>query len=115
MGVQSSAFIMLGTTVVYGVMILFTGFAPPTAPIGYTAVFLLAMVSTVLAFWSFLTGMEKTGASTAALASTLEPVVTVFSSVGFLSEKLTVNIIVGGCLVLLALIILSLPAKGASS
>ena len=115
MGVQSSAFIMLGTTVVYGVMILFTGFAPPTAPIGYTAVFLLAMVSTVLAFWSFLTGMEKTGASTAALASTLEPVVTVFSSVVFLSEKLTVNIIVGGCLVLLALIILSLPAKGAPS
>ena len=115
MGVQSSAFIMLGTTVVYGIMILFTGFAPPTAPIGYTAVFLLAMVSTVLAFWSFLTGMEKTGASTAALASTLEPVVTVFSSVVFLSEKLTVNIIVGGCLVLLALIILSLPAKGAPS
>ena len=32
MGVQSSAFIMLGTTVVYGVMILFTGFSPPTAP-----------------------------------------------------------------------------------
>ena len=115
MGVQSSAFIMLGSTVVYGVMNIFVGFAPPTAPTGFTAVFLLAMISTVLAFWSFLTGMEKTGASTAALASTLEPVVTVLSSVIFLSEKLTINIIVGGFLVLLALIIISLPSKEISS
>ena len=115
MGVQSSAFIMLGSTVVYGVMNIFVGFAPPTAPIGFTAVFLLAMISTVLAFWSFLTGMEKTGASTAALASTLEPVVTVLSSVIFLSEKLTINIIIGGFLVLLALIIISLPSKEITS
>ena len=115
MGVQSSAFIMLGSTVVYGVMNIFVGFAPPTAPIGFTAVFLLAMISTVLAFWSFLTGMEKTGASTAALASTLEPVVTVLSSVIFLLEKLTINIIVGGFLVLLALIIISLPSKEITS
>lgn len=115
MGVQSSAFIMLGSTVVYGVMNIFVGFTPPTAPIGFTAVFLLAMISTVLAFWSFLTGMEKTGASTAALASTLEPVVTVLSSVIFLSEKLTINIIVGGFLVLLALIIISLPSKEITS
>ena len=115
MGVQSSAFIMLGSTVVYGVMNIFVGFAQPTAPIGFTAVFLLAMISTVLAFWSFLTGMEKTGASTAALASTLEPVVTVLSSVIFLSEKLTINIIVGGFLVLLALIIISLPSKEITS
>ena len=77
MGIQSSAFIMLGTTVVYGIMNMISGFAPPKEPAGFAAVFLIAMISTVLAFWSFLTGMEKTGASTAALVSTLEPVVTV--------------------------------------
>ena len=111
MGVQSSAFIMLGTTIVYGIINAFVGFVPPTEPAGFTAVFLIAMISTVLAFWSFLTGMEKTGASTAALVSTLEPVVTVLSSVIFLSERLTAGIIIGGCLILLALIILALPAR----
>ncbi|HHT24366.1 MAG TPA: DMT family transporter [Clostridiaceae bacterium] len=110
MGIQSSAFIMLGAVFVYGIMNLFAGFVPPTKTVGFVAIFLIAMISTVLAFWSFLTGMERTGASTAALVSTLEPVVTVSSSVIILSEKLTLNIVLGGVLVLTALII-TLPAK----
>lgn len=57
--------------------------------------------------------MEKTGPSTAALVSTLEPVVTVLSSVIILSEKITVNIIAGGCLVLAALIVTALPSREA--
>lgn len=115
MGVQSSAFIMLGTTLVYGILNSFVGFAPPTEPAGFAAIFLIAMISTVLAFWSFLTGMEKTGASTAALVSTLEPVVTLISSVIFLSEKLTVNIIIGGCLIVSAFIIIALSSRGTTS
>lgn len=114
MGVQSSAFIMLGATVVYAVLNLFLGFRPPTQPTGFAGVLLLAMISTVLAFWSFLTGLEKTGASTAALVSTLEPMSTVLSSVLILSEKLTVNVIIGGCLVLAALVLTTLPHKSIS-
>lgn len=112
-GIQSSAFIMLGAAVVYGIMNLFLGFTPPTQINGLVAVSLIALISTVLAFWSFFTGMEKTGPSTAALVSTLEPVVTVLSSVIILSEKITVNIIAGGCLVLAALIVTALPSKEA--
>lgn len=110
-GIQSSAFIMLGAAVVYGIMNLFLGFTPPTQINGLVAVAMIALISTVLAFWSFFTGMEKTGPSTAALVSTLEPVVTVLSSVIILSEKITVNIIAGGCLVLAALIVTALPSK----
>ena len=110
-GIQSSAFTMLGVVLVYGVMNLFAGFEPPTEKIGFVAILLLAMISTVLAFWSFLTGMEKAGASTTALVSTLEPVVIIVSSVILLSEKLTMNIILGGVLVLTALIITTLSTK----
>lgn len=113
MGIQSSAFIMLGAAVVYGIMNLFLGFTPPTQINGLVAVAMIALISTVLAFWSFFTGMEKTGPSTAALVSTLEPVVTVLSSVIILSEKITVNIIAGGCLVLAALIVTALPSREA--
>lgn len=105
MSVQSSAFIMLGTAVVYGLMNLIFGFTPPDNSSGYMGVILLALVSTVIAFWSFFAGMEITGPSTASLISILEPVVTVVSSVIFLSDPLTFNIAAGGCLVLGALII----------
>lgn len=107
MGISSSAFIMLGAAAVYGIINLFLGFQPPTEWTGIVSVGLLALVSTVLAMWSFFTGMAITGPSTAALVSTLEPVVTVLSSVLILSEELTVNIIAGGCLVLAALIVTS--------
>ncbi len=111
MGIQSSAFTMLGVTIVFGIMNLFTGFTPPTERDGVVAVLLIAMISTVLAFWSFLTGLEKTGASTAALVSTLEPMVIILSSIIVLSEKLTVNVVIGGVLVLTALVLTALPEK----
>ncbi len=111
MGIQSSAFIMLGAAAVYGVLNLFLGFHPPTQGSGVVSVLCLSLVSTVLAMWAFFTGMARTGPSTAALVSTLEPVVTVFSSVLLLSEKLTAHFIVGGCLVLAAQLITSFPAE----
>ena len=110
-GIQSSAFIMLGAAIVYGVINLFVGFQPPTAPAGYAAVLLIAFVSTVAAFWSFFTGMEITGPSVASLVSTLEPVVTVIASVVILSEPLTANLLVGGALVLSSLVVTMLPGK----
>lgn len=115
MGIQSSAFIMLGAAAVYGVLNLFLGFHPPTQGSGVVSVLCLALVSTVLAMWAFFTGMARTGPSTAALVSTLEPVVTVFSSVLLLSEKLTAHVIVGGCLVLAALLITSVPAENTAT
>lgn len=112
MGIQSSAFIMLGAAAVYGAVNLILGFSPPRGIHGAAAVAMLALISTVLAMWAFFTGMARTGPSTAALVSTLEPVVTVFSSVLLLSEKLTVHVVAGGCLVLTALIITALPSGG---
>ena len=111
MGVQSSAFIMLGSAIVFGVLNLFFGFEPPSGVDGWGSVLLIALISTVLAIWAFLTGLEKTGASSAALASTLEPVTSVVFSALIISEPLTPTIILGGALVLSALIITAWPSR----
>ncbi|NLL90969.1 MAG: EamA family transporter [Ruminococcaceae bacterium] len=110
-GIQSSAFIMLGSTVVYGIMNLFTGFKPPTEVHGYIAVGLIAIVSTVIAFGTFFVGMERTGPSIASLVSVLEPVVTVIASVIILSEEVKLSLIIGGILVMTSLFITLIPPK----
>ncbi len=110
-GMQSSAFIMLGAAVGYGLMNLIFGFSPPQDMGGVLGVALLAFFSTALGFWAFFTGMEKTGPAKAALVSTVEPVVTVLSSALLLHEVLTVSVIFGGVLVLGGLVITALPAK----
>lgn len=107
MSIQASAFIMLGAGIVFGILNPLLEFAPPTGPQGILALILIALVCTVLSFWSFLTGLEMVGPSTAALVSTLEPVVTVLASVLILSEKLTARTVIGGCLVMAALFITS--------
>lgn len=104
-GIQATAFIILGAAIVFGLAIPFVGFQPPSGAEGWASIVAIALVSTVFAFWAFLTGLEKVGASTTAIVSTLEPVVAVLCSVLFLSEPLTINIVVGGVLVLAALLV----------
>lgn len=108
---QSSALIMLGATASYVVVGFALGFEPPREASGWAAVALVAVVSTVVAFWSFLAGMELTGPTTAALVSTLEPVVTVLASIVLLSERLTMGTVLGGCLVVAALLVTAVPLE----
>ena len=105
MGVQSSAFIMTGAAVSFGIMNIFMGFEAPSSATGCLSVVAIALLCTVLALWSFFTGMEKTGPSTASLVSTLEPIVTVAASAIVLSEPITAGTIVGGVMILAALLI----------
>ena len=105
---QSAAFIMAGVALVYGVLAATEGFMLPSRASGYAGAVLLGIVSTALAFWFFFAGMEKIGPSTAALVSTTEPVVVVICSVLVLSEPITLKLAIGGCLVLSALVLISL-------
>lgn len=104
-GLQATAFIILGSAVVFGITTAFVGFEPPSGTVGWASMVAIAVVSTVFAFWAFLTGLEMVGASSTAIVSTLDPVVAVLCSVLFLSESLSLNIVVGGCLVLAALLL----------
>jgi drug/metabolite transporter (DMT)-like permease len=70
---------------------------------------LMALVSTVVAVSAFFAGLRRVGPSEAAILSTFEPPVTVALSFLALGERLTPAQLVGGALVLSAVVLLQLP------
>jgi drug/metabolite transporter (DMT)-like permease len=78
---------------------------------GWIWIAAIALVSTVLPIATFMLGMVRVGASTASIVSTAEPVVTVALAVALYSEGLGPLQVVGGVLVLVAVV--ALQARGA--
>ena len=70
----------------------------------------IALVSTVVAVSAFFAGLRRVGPSEAAILSTFEPPVTVVLAFLVLGERLTPLQLVGGALVLAAVVLLQLPA-----
>jgi drug/metabolite transporter (DMT)-like permease len=79
---------------------------PPTANSGWLWLALIGLVSTAIAAGTFLGGLRLVGASTAAILSCLEPVVTTLSVVAVYGERLTVPQLFGGAGVLIAVVVL---------
>jgi drug/metabolite transporter (DMT)-like permease len=77
---------------------------PATAG-GWAVVVGLAVFPTMVAISLFLAGLPRVGASRAALLSTWEPVVTVGLAVILLGDRLSLIQVLGGILVLLAVVI----------
>ena len=75
---------------------------------------LLALVSTVAAISLFFAGLRRVGPSTAAILSTLEPPTTVALAFLAFGETLGAVQLVGGALVLAAVVLLQLPAGSAA-
>lgn len=111
MAVQSSAVIMLSASFVFGLSLLNKGFEPPKNMNGLISIIAIALVSTVIAIWSFFSGLERIGPTNASLISTLEPVVTVACSIVFLGERLSMTNVIGGCLVFGALLAVAFSHK----
>lgn len=102
----SSASIILSSSVAYGLMSAITGTLQlPKTLSGVAAVIAIALLSTVIAFWSFFAGMGRIGATKASLVSTLEPLVTVLSALLFLGERLAFSPLAGGFLIIAALVV----------
>jgi drug/metabolite transporter (DMT)-like permease len=74
---------------------------------------LIALVSTVVAVSAFFAGLRRVGPSEAAILSTFEPPVTVALAFLALGERLTLAQLLGGALVLVAVVLLQLPARTA--
>jgi drug/metabolite transporter (DMT)-like permease len=72
----------------------------------------IALVSTVGAILMFFAGLARVGPSTAAILSVFEPVVTVALAAAAFGESLAVVQLVGGGLVLVAVVLLQWPARG---
>jgi drug/metabolite transporter (DMT)-like permease len=72
----------------------------------YLAIVGMAVVSTVLAIVMFFAGLERVGASRAAILSTVEPVVTLSLGAALLGERLTLSQVAGGACIVGAVLLL---------
>lgn len=79
----------------------------PQSATGLTMSIILGIVSTAFASLAFYWGIRQIGPSTAALASTFEPVFVALIGVLFLHESLTWRFLLGSALILGALILLN--------
>lgn len=105
--VQSSTVIFASAGAVYGLLTLVNGATFPASTTGWTAVLGLIVVSTIIPVVAFLAGLERIGPTNAAMLSTLEPVVTVLLAAWLFDEQLLPIVLLGGGLILTAVVILT--------
>lgn len=84
---------------------------PPAVATGWAWLVLFALVPTVIAIVTFLSGLRLVGASVAAILSCLEPVVTAASSALLFGDRLTPLQIVGAATVLAAVGVLQIRRR----
>lgn len=79
---------------------------------GWAAVVGMALICTVLAIAAFVTGLAQVGPARASILSTVEPVITMLLAVLVLGEQINAGQILGGGLILGAVFVLRLGARG---
>lgn len=87
----------------------------PASVRGWLSLVAIAVICTVVAIGTFFAGLHRLGPTSAAVMSTLEPVVTVALAMWLLDESLSGFQAAGGVLVLVAVVSLALaqrPVKG---
>ena len=78
---------------------------------GWASVGAIALVSTVAAILCFFAGLARVGPSAASIFSSLEPLVTVAMAAAVFGESLTAVQLLGGALVLAAVVVLQWRAR----
>ena len=99
--------VMLAAAVVFGLAVLVVEPHFPVTASAWGAVAAIALVSTVVAMVGFFAGIQRLGAADAATLSTLEPVVTFVLAALFLGEAVSLTQVLGGVIVLGAVIALA--------
>ncbi len=79
---------------------------------GWLAIAGIVLVSTVASILLFFAGLARVGPSAASILSTLEPVVTVALAAAAFGESLAPLQLLGGVLVLSAVVVMQWPARG---
>jgi drug/metabolite transporter (DMT)-like permease len=107
-----SAFVCLGATCTYALASVMHGGPQLTfGADGWAWVVAIAVVSTVAAILCFFAGLARVGPSAASILSTLEPVVTVALAATAFGESLGAVQVVGGALVLGAVLVMQWPTR----
>ena len=105
--VQSSTVIFASAGLVYGTLAAINGPHWPATPSGWMAVAAMAMIATVIPVATFLGGLKRIGPTDASMLSTLEPVVTVLLATLLFGELLQPLTLIGGGLILAAVVLLT--------
>lgn len=84
------------------------GVALPASGHGWLAVAAIALFSTAIAIAAFFAGVQQIGAARASILSTFEPVITMAFGVGMLGESVSATQLLGGAMVLAAVMLLAL-------
>ena len=74
---------------------------------GWAGILYLGVVCTALALFVYLVGLKRVGATTSSILLTAEVLFAIILSILFLSEQITAPLLLGGLLVLLAIILVS--------
>ncbi|MBL8966474.1 MAG: DMT family transporter [Spirochaetaceae bacterium] len=119
--ISATAVIMLVAALVYWILAAGAAFragrvpAVPATPAAIGGILGLSVISTVIPITTLFAAMRRIGAADASLVSTLEPVLTVGLSALLLGERLGPARLVGGGLILAAVVALNLPARPAKA
>ena len=105
--VQSSAIIFASAGTVFGIFTAINDAHFPSSNSGWFAMSGIVLVATVIPVVTFLAGLEMIGPTNAAMLSTLEPMVTVLLSAWLFQERLNAISLLGGGLILVAVILLT--------
>jgi drug/metabolite transporter (DMT)-like permease len=105
--VQSSAVIFASAGTVYGILMAINGVHLPSTNTGWINIIGIVLIATVIPVATFLAGLERIGPTNAAMLSTLEPVVTVLLAAWIFDERLKAIVMLGGGLILVAVITLT--------
>jgi drug/metabolite transporter (DMT)-like permease len=105
--ISSSTVIFASAGLVYGALMAVNGPHWPASANGWLAVAAITLIATVIAVVMFLAGLKRIGPTDASMLSTLEPVVTVVLAALLFQEKLEPVTLLGGGLILAAVIVLT--------
>jgi drug/metabolite transporter (DMT)-like permease len=109
---QSSTVIFASAAAMSGVLMCIKGPQLPATAAGWGVITSLALIATVVPVVTFLAGLSRIGPTNAAMLSTLEPVVTVVLAALLLGEALKPLSLVGGGLILVAVVLLTRAELG---
>lgn len=105
---HSSAVIFAAAGLSAGGLMLINGPQFPSTTRGWSAIFAIVLVATLIAVVTFLAGLQRIGPTSAAMLSTLEPVITVLLASWLLHETLSATSLLGGGLILAAVLLLTI-------
>lgn len=105
--VQSSLVIFASAGLVYGILMGINGPHFPVTNTGWLGIAGIVLIATVIPVATFLAGLERVGPTNAAMLSTIEPVVTVLLAWLMFGERLQTITVLGGALILVAVVLLT--------